>query len=102
MNAQALSALSKANEIRSARARLKQRIAKGEVGREGICEVLKDPPDQFRGMKVYDLIKALPSFGPTKAKTILRRAGVRQNATVSQCPNLDWVERCLLAWPEKP
>jgi len=102
MSAQALAALTRANEIRITRAALKRRVAAREVSREGVGQILLDPPSEIRGMKVGELIMALPGFGPTKRQALLRRAGIKPTTTIGDCPNIEWVHRCLMEWPGRP
>ena len=101
MSAQALVALSKANEIRSARAALKVRIAKGEIDREGVCELLREPPPELHSMRVAALLMALPHFGSTKVQTILRRASLGPATTIRSCHNIEGLVKHLTAWPSR-
>lgn len=66
-------ALRKANRTRLWRARAKAEI---KAGRMSPSELMADPPEHARKMKVIDLLLATPQVGRTKAMKILRRAGV--------------------------
>lgn len=102
MSEQAMVALSRANEIRMKRAALKRSIKAREIDREGVGQILLDPPDDIRGMRVAELITALPGFGPTKQRVLLRRAGIASTTTIEGCRNIEWVHSCLMAWPGRP
>ncbi len=77
---QRLEALRKANDIRSERAKLKERLRRGEIT---IIEVLSDPPPCVSTAKVLDLILAVPKFGRVKANRLLERCRVSSSKTVS-------------------
>lgn len=102
MSAQALAALSRANEIRMARAELKRTIAAGKLSRGEVAEILRDPPPEIRGMRVAELMKALPGFGRTKCETVMKRAGAKPTITIEACWNIESVIDCLMAWPGRP
>ena len=72
-------ALERANEVRSARAKLKQQLRQGKVR---IDEVLATPPEQVATAKVLDLLSAVPKFGPVRAGRVLSTARVSQSKTV--------------------
>ncbi len=72
-------ALERANEVRSARAKLKQQLRQGKVR---IDEVLATPPEQVATAKVLDLLLAVPKFGPVRAGRVLSTARVSQSKTV--------------------
>jgi len=75
-----MDALRRANDIRSERARLKERLRAGEVF---INDVLNDPPLCVHTAKVLDLLLAVPKFGRVKANRILERCRVSPAKTVS-------------------
>lgn len=72
-------ALKKANLVRVTRAALKKNIAAGVVD---ITDVLRDPPPELLLMRVYDLLRALPKFGPFKAGRVMTQARIAQSKTV--------------------
>lgn len=102
MTTQSLEALSRANEVRSARAAVKRAIGAGEIDREGVAEILRGPDPHLRGMRIYDLFLALPHFGATRTAALIRRACLTPETTIEACPDLDWTIRCLIAWPGRP
>ena len=67
---QRMEALEHANEIRTQRAQLKDRIK--ERPRRA-AEVIAEPPEWAVTMRVYDLLRAVPRIGRVKADAILRR-----------------------------
>lgn len=71
--AQALSALAKANEIRSRRAALKRDLKAGRVALE---EVLANPPAYLVSMKIVDLLLATPKLRLAKANRLLVRSQI--------------------------
>jgi hypothetical protein len=77
---QRLEALSRANNIRSRRAELKEHLRLGEVD---IREVLTDPPDFVHTAKVIDLLVAVPKMGPVRANRVLERCRVSPSKTVA-------------------
>lgn len=74
-----MSALKRANEVRTARAKLKQQLRQGKVRIE---EVLATPPEHVATAKVLDLLVAVPKFGPVRAGRVLSTARVSQSKTV--------------------
>jgi hypothetical protein len=77
---QRMEALRRANDIRSERARLKERLRSGEVD---IQEVLVDPPPCVHTAKVLDLVLAVPKYGRVKANKVLERCRVSSSKTVN-------------------
>jgi hypothetical protein len=75
-----MEALRRANDIRSERARLKDRLRSGDLG---IAEVLQDPPTCVHTAKVLDLLLAVPKFGRVKANRLLERCRVSPAKTVN-------------------
>lgn len=76
---QRMSALAKANEIRSKRAQLKRDMKAGRVRLE---EVLIDPPEWLCTAKVYDLLLSLPKTGRVKANKTLTSTRTAHSKTV--------------------
>lgn len=76
---QRLSALARANEVRSQRAALKARLKSGEVS---LREVLLDPPDYVTTAKVLDLLMAAPKRGRVKSMRVLEQCRVSASKTV--------------------
>ncbi len=77
---QRMDALRRANDIRSERARLKERLRTGELG---IADVLVDPPVCVQTAKVLDLLLAVPKYGRVKANRLLERCRVSPAKTVN-------------------
>lgn len=100
---QRMTALAKANRIRSHRAALKRQIADGEVDLEGVMELILQPPDELLSMPIGQLIQALPKFGRTKTAKILKRARLSQHATLENAAASQRVAVCeqLAIWPAK-
>jgi hypothetical protein len=77
---QRMEALRRANDIRSARARLKEKLRSGELC---IVDVLIDPPVCVHTAKVLDLLLAVPKYGRVKSNRVLERCRVSPAKTVS-------------------
>ena len=67
-----MEALRRANDIRSARARLKEKLRSGELC---IVDVLIDPPVCVHTAKVLDLLLAVPKYGRVKSTGCWNAAG---------------------------
>lgn len=76
---QRMSALERANAIRSARARKKRDI---KARRLHVRPLLLDPPDDIDTMKVFDLLLAMPKYGRVKVNRILTKARISPSKTV--------------------
>lgn len=76
---QRLVALEKANRIRCARAALKLAIRDRELD---AWAVIDEPHQDYLTMRVYDLLLAVPKFGPTKARRLLLSHHVSQSKTL--------------------
>ena len=76
---QRLDALRRANEVRVARARLKRQLALGE---RRLDELLAQVPEFARGAKVFDLMRAVPTLGPVRARQLLVHYGISETKTV--------------------
>jgi hypothetical protein len=77
---QRLRALERANEVRSARARLKRELAAGTVE---LVQVLAAPPACMRTARVRDVLVVLPKIGSVKAGRILARCGIAPAKTLA-------------------
>ncbi len=77
---QQLRALQQANEVRSARAKLKQDLAAGKLE---LAPILAEPPPCVRTARVRDLLLALPSVGSVKAGRILTQCGIAHSKTLA-------------------
>lgn len=74
------SALIRANEIRTYRARVKRDLKRGRVS---VTVLLEDVPRDLESMKVFDLLIATPKIGRTKAARILRSQNVSPSKTLA-------------------
>ncbi len=77
---QRMDALRRANDVRSERARLKERLRTGDLF---IADVLSDPPACVHTAKVLDLLLAVPKYGRVKANRLLERCRVSPAKTVN-------------------
>ena len=77
---QRMDALRRANDIRSERARLKERLRTGDLA---IADLLVDPPRCVHTAKVLDLLLAVPKYGRVKANRLLERCRVSPAKTVN-------------------
>lgn len=66
--------------VRQARAQLKAELKAGRP----LAEVIATHPEILRGMKVHDLLRAVPGVGQKKALRVLQAAGVAVTRTVGQ------------------
>lgn len=76
---QRMEALRLANEIRNYRARLKQQIHAGNID---ATLILQHPGPKVATMKVWDLVRSVPSFGRCKTDRALRRARISPSKTI--------------------
>jgi hypothetical protein len=72
-------ALRQANQVRSARAKLKQDLRAGKVRLE---QILATPADYLASAEVFDLLVAVPKIGPVKASRLLTIARISPSKTV--------------------
>lgn len=77
-------AYEKALELRRNRAALKDQIGASTSPRATVIGVVFDF-DIVQGMKVYDLLTALPGVGPKTARRWLATAGIATKNTVRAC-----------------
>jgi hypothetical protein len=76
---QRMEALKRANDIRSARAKLKKDL-KG--GKTSIHSLLLDPPDYVATAKVFDMLLAVPKYGRVKTNRILNQCRISPSKTI--------------------
>jgi hypothetical protein len=76
---QRMRALGRANEIRSARAKLKRDLKASKVKIE---KLLLDPPEYVLSAKVFDMIVAVPKYGRVKANKILTQCRISPSKTI--------------------
>jgi putative NADPH-quinone reductase len=70
---QRLDALDQANRVRSARAHLKRTIGQDP---EDARRVILNPTSDYRGMRLRDMLLALPQMGPQKVDRLMFSAGL--------------------------
>jgi S13-like H2TH domain len=76
---QRMEALKRANDIRTARAKLKKDL-KG--GRASIQAILLDPPEYVLTAKVFDMLLAVPKYGRVKTNRILNQCRISPSKTI--------------------
>ncbi|MGB0873306.1 MAG: hypothetical protein ACPGWS_07695 [Solirubrobacterales bacterium] len=76
---QNMRALEQANRIRLARAELKRRIARGDVG---VAEVLLDPSDEIAGMEISELLTSQKRWGSTRCAKFMDSIGLQETKTI--------------------
>jgi S13-like H2TH domain len=74
-------ALRQANQVRSARAKLKQDLRAHKVRLE---QILATPADYLANAEVLDLLVAVPKIGPVKAGRLLAVARINSSKTVGE------------------
>ncbi len=72
-------ALARANEIRTARAKLKRDL---KAGRVGVEQLLLDPPEYLLSAKTIDMLLAVPKYGRVKANKILNHCRISPSKTI--------------------
>lgn len=73
-------ALVLANEIRFARARMKEALRTGR--RPMAAEIVKTPPRYVTSMKLFKLLVSIPGFGPVRAHKLMLYARIADGKTV--------------------
>jgi hypothetical protein len=76
---QRLRALEQANEVRTARAKLKKELASGKIE---LVQILADPPACVRTARVREVLLAVPKIGPVRAGRILAQCGIAHSKTL--------------------
>jgi len=74
-----MEALKRANDIRSARARLKKDL---KAGKKTIQALLRDPPEYVQTAKVFDMLLAVPKYGRVKANRVLNQCRISPSKTI--------------------
>lgn len=78
--------LDRANRIRSYRSEVKRNLRAGAP----VCPMLEEPPTELAGMRVDQLLLALPKWGPGRVRPLMRRLAISQHVTVA---GLTWRQR---------
>lgn len=76
---QRLEALRRANEVRTARAAVKEQLRMRQLA---FADLLNDPPACVRTARVLQMLLAVPGMGDAKATRVLRAHGISANKTV--------------------
>lgn len=76
---QRLSALERANEIRTQRAQLKRDL---KAGRADIRGLVLNPPEWLATAKVFDMLIATPKYGRVKVNRILTQCRISPSKTI--------------------
>ena len=76
---QRMVALTKANEIRTARAQLKRDLKAGKIS---IQKLIMDPPEYLETAKVFDMMLAVPKYGRVKVNKILQTCRISPSKTI--------------------
>lgn len=76
---QRMSALDRANKIRTYRADLKRDI---KAGRENVIHMLLDPPENIETMKIFNLMLSVPKMGRVKVDKLLRQCRISPSKTI--------------------
>jgi hypothetical protein len=76
---QRMEALKRANDIRTARAKLKKDL---KANRASIQTILLDPPEYLLTAKVFDMLLAVPKYGRVKANRILNQCRISPSKTI--------------------
>lgn len=84
---QRMDALEEANRVRLWRAQVKRDL---KAGRKLLVDVLYCEDDRLDGMKVLELLLAVPRMGHAKAQTILRHAGIAPSKTLCGMTERQW------------
>ncbi len=76
---QRLDALSKANEVRTERAKVKRDL---KAGRRRIDDLLLKPPVCIETAKVFDMLLAVPKYGRVKVNKVLVQCRISPSKTI--------------------
>ena len=76
---QRMDALKRANDIRTARAKLKKDL---KAGKASIHALLLDPPEYVLTAKVFDMLLAVPKYGRVKTNRILNQCRISPSKTI--------------------
>jgi hypothetical protein len=76
-----------ANDVRARRVVLRAGIRSGDVS---VTDVILDPPEYARTMKVAVVLAAIPKFGPVKVRLTLEAIRISKSRTLG---GLSWRQR---------
>lgn len=71
--------LRRANHVRVYRSEVKRNLAAGAP----VCPMVADPPAELLTMRLFDLLRSLPKFGPSKTRGFMRSLGLSPDKTVA-------------------
>jgi hypothetical protein len=74
-----MSALARANEVRTRRAQLKRDL---KAGRKSIETLLEDPPEYIETAKVFDILLTIPKYGRVKVSKVLTHCRIAPSKTI--------------------
>ena len=74
-----LRALEQANEVRTARAKLKRELASGKIE---LVLILSDPPACVRTARIRDVLLVVPKIGSVRAGRILAQCRIAHSKTL--------------------
>jgi hypothetical protein len=74
-----MSALARANEVRTRRAQLKRDL---KAGRKSIEVLLLDPPEYIETAKVFDILLTIPKYGRVKVSKVLTHCRIAPSKTI--------------------
>jgi hypothetical protein len=78
---QQMRALQRANEVRSARTRLRKEVKAGEIA---VADLVADPPEVIHGMEIFELLTAQRRWGRVKALRLLAIIQLRENKMIGE------------------
>ena len=76
---QRLRALEQANEVRTARAKLKKELASGKIE---LVQIFADPPACVRTARIRDVLLVVPKIGSVRAGRILAQCRIAHSKTL--------------------
>ena len=98
---QRMEALKRANDIRTARAKLKKDL---KAGRAEINALLLDPPEYVITAKVFDMSLAVPKYGRVKTNRILNQCRISPPRRLGGSPSASgrsWYPSCVASGPPR-
>ncbi|HEY5709339.1 MAG TPA: integration host factor, actinobacterial type [Solirubrobacterales bacterium] len=96
---QRVDALKRANDIRTARSKLKKDLGQG---RASIETLLLDPPDYVMTAKVFDMLLASPKCGRVKTNRLMNQARISPSKTIGGLSVRQRIELVALLGGRKP
>lgn len=75
-----MTALNEANRIRAVRANLKKDL---KAGKKSVYDILRNPHNDVKTMKLLDLMLAVPKYGRVKVDKVLKLTRISPSKTLS-------------------